>query len=290
MGVYLLCEQNQAADGRVSVHEPKKGETGREIGYLLELDNYPSDEHPYIWIGEFPEVEDIAGEKRAIRGRCYSIKSDITAPRQKQWIQRWMNGTFTILYEAAVNERPMRHGLNGQAVYAEGMHLTPYEAVNRVIDVDSLVDMVILEELVHNYDVGEGSFYMAIDFSEGSAYPRLTFLAPWDFNWAYDGAADGGYYAVTFQPEAADSDRSNGWMILAMKAPWFRDLVRKRWRELRESGVLERAVSEVVDECGSLANDLGPDQNWRIYCAMDIAAFVRGRMEWLDSQWLTDDE
>lgn len=39
-GIYLLCEQNQAADGRVDVYEPSEDEAQTEIGYLVELDNY----------------------------------------------------------------------------------------------------------------------------------------------------------------------------------------------------------------------------------------------------------
>ena len=154
-----------------------------------------------------------------------------------------------------------------------------------VLDVDSLVDTLILQELVHNFDVGEGNFYMAIDFTEKSIYPRLTFVAPWDFNWGYAGEPDGGYYACTFQPYAANSERSNPWFIVAMKCGWFRDRVRARWAELSASGVLEEALERVARDCEALRSDLGRDA-WKIDCAGDLLRFVKGRIAWLDSQWL----
>ena len=46
LGVYLLCEQNQAARDRMDVIEPDEGDGRTDIGYLLEMENYPDDEHP----------------------------------------------------------------------------------------------------------------------------------------------------------------------------------------------------------------------------------------------------
>ena len=54
LGVYLLCEQNQAAKDRMDVYEPEEGETRTDVGYLLEMDNYPDGEHPGFSIGEKP--------------------------------------------------------------------------------------------------------------------------------------------------------------------------------------------------------------------------------------------
>ena len=59
-----------------------------------------------------------------------------------------------------------------QLVPAEGR--TPFEAVDDLLDLESLADMLILEELVQNYDVGAGSFYMAVDFTADSRYRKLT--------------------------------------------------------------------------------------------------------------------
>ena len=226
-GVYVLCEQNQAARGRIQVYEPGKGETRTDIGYVLELDNYASDEHPYFRIEEIPEVTDITGVTKELLGRNYSIKSDVRSDEQIEFIRRYLTGVFTILYRAAVSGEPMMLDDELQVVSAEGVYETGFDAVNAVMDLESLANMVILEELVHNYDVGAGSFFMAVDFSAESIYPQLTFLAPWDHSWAYHDDPESGYFAVTFQPPPIRSgDRSNGWYILAMKLDGFQEIVK----------------------------------------------------------------
>ncbi len=287
-GIYVLCEQNQAAAGRIDVYEPKEGETRTDIGYLVEMDNYAGDEHPYFTIDEMPGITDITGQTRAVLLRNYSVKSDIRSQEQLDFIHRHIEGVFRILYEAAVNGRPMMLDDAGQSVPAEGVYESPFDAVCAVIDVHSLANMLILEELAQNYDVGAGSHYMAVDFSEQSRYPKLTFLGPWDFNWAYYEPADGGYYASAFQKIMMDEDRSNCWYILAMKIDGFRQLVREKWKQLSESGALAETIDRVVKDCEQLKNDLGPANSWKINMAKNIAEFVRGRIRWLDNAWLSE--
>ena len=286
LGIYLLCEQNQAAPGRIDVYEPKEDETRTNIGYLLELDNYAwQGEHPSFRLEERPEVTDITGISRIICPRIYSIKSDIRSTEQEEYIHCYLDGVFTILYEAATTGRPMMLDEQQQVVSADAEYETGFDAVAAVIDLDSLANMLILEELVQNYDVGEGSFFMAVDFSDASIYPRLTFLGPWDFAWSYFEDPENGYYAATFQPPIEDSDRSNGWFILAMKINGFQKIVKEKWKTLSESKVLNNTVDQVIQDCEALSNDLGQNAK-KIDYAKAIGDFVRKRILWLDSQWL----
>ena len=284
-GVYLLCEQNQAAKGRISVSEPEEGETGTRVGYLLEMDNYASDEHPYFTLAEKEEVRDIAGLSRKIPARNYSIKSDTWSKAQEEFIHRYLDGVFTILYEASVHDRPFMLDEENQAVPADGVYGTALEAVDAVMDLESLANMVILEELVQNYDVGAGSFFLAVDFTENSIYPELTFLAPWDFNWGYTEDPKAGYYASTFQKLWTDGwDRSNSWYILAMRLEGFRMIVMDKWRRLSAGGVLEAAADRVTEEAESLEGDL-ENTSWKLGPARDIGAYVKARIQWLNGQW-----
>ncbi len=148
LGIYLLCEQNQAAKDRMDVFEPEEGETRTDIGYLLEMDNYPDDEHPGFGIGEKPYIEDIAGRKRVVKRQYYAIKSDVWGGEQEEYIKDWLTGAYNVLYEAAANERAMRLDEQLQVVPAEGM--TAFEAVDGLLDLESLADMLILEELIQN--------------------------------------------------------------------------------------------------------------------------------------------
>ena len=286
-GVYLLCEQNQAAKGRIEVNEPKKDETQAEIGYLVEMDNYPSEEHPYFYYDHLAaDITDISGKKRQFIEHAYSVRSDINTKGQLSFIENYVTGCFRILYAAVIDGRSLMFDENGKLVSGEGYFKDPFDAVCAVIDIESLANMLILEELVHNNDVGAGSFYMAVDFSEGSKYKKLTFLAPWDFNWAYEGDANGGYYASTFQKLHTDGwDRSNPWFILAMKSEAFTEAVKAKWAELTNSKVLTKTTAKVVGDCETLRKDLGNNDAWKIDQAKNIAQFVSGRIKWLNSVW-----
>lgn len=283
-GIYLLAEQNQAAKGRVEVAEPKADEAPEDIGYFIELDNYADDEHPYFTVlhnkGEFT---DITGETRTFKDKEYSVKSDTTSEEQLEFIEKYTNGVFEILWEAVQNNTPVMFDENYNIVPANGVYSTPKESVEAVIDLDSAVNMLILEELVHNYDVGAGSFYMAVDFGKKSKYERLTFTAPWDFNWAYYEETDGRYYAGAFQ-RIMDDDRTNPWFTVLMKADWFREMVKEKWSELDENNLLENVTKQVSEDLRLLENDLG-ENAWSIDAAMQIVDFVNGRIKWLNTVW-----
>jgi spore coat protein CotH len=283
LGVYLLCEQNQAAKKRMDVYEPAEGETRTDIGYLLEMVNYPDDEHPCFGIGEKPYTADIAGRKRVVPGRHYAIKSDIWDEVQARYIENWLTGAYSVLYEAAVNGEAMELNEDLKAVPAEGR--TPFEAVGKLLDLESLADMLILEELVQNYDVGAGSFFMAVDFSEDSRYEKLTFLGPWDFSWGYTEPADGGYYACTFQNMIQGMDNSNPWFVLAMKIEGFQKIVRDRWKQLSDSGALSDTTIRVLADIEALAGDLGEENADKLEKGREIVNYVNERIRWLDEQW-----
>ena len=287
LGIYLLCEQNQAARDRMDVYEPEEGENRTEIGYLLEMDNYPDDEHPGFGIGEKPYVEDIAGRKRVVKGTYYAIKSDVQDEKQEQYIEKWLNGVYSVLYEAAANGEAVRLDEELRPVPAE--NLTAFEAVNELLDLESLADMLILEELVQNYDVGAGSFYMAIDFSADSRYKKLTFLGPWDLSWGYIEPPDGGFYAGTFQNHIQGMDNSNPWFVLAMKLEGFRSIVRERWKALSGSGVLTETTRQVLADIEDLAGDLGEENAGKLTEGKKIVDYVNARIRWLDGQWNAED-
>lgn len=286
-GVYLLCEQNQAGKGRVDVTEPKSGEQPDEIGYLLEMDNYPdSEEHPFFTVNHnIRPFTDITEKKREFLKKDYTIRSDTTTKVQRDFIAKYVENAFKILFEAADGNLYMMND-KYELVSAQGVYSTPQEAVSAVIDVESLANMLILEELVQNYDVGEGSFYMAVDFGKDSIYPKLTFLAPWDFNWGYTENPRGGYYASTFQKKANNIDRSNSWFITAMKQEWFSEIVKTKWAELSESGALTAVTKAVREHTASLAGDLNNDTN-RVKNAASLCDYVNKRIKWLDGQWKT---
>lgn len=285
-GIYLLCEQNQIAEGRVEIYEPEEGETQKEIGYLVEIDHYAKDGGEHYFNVDYmgAELTDVSGKTNTFVDADYTIKNDTYSDEQREFIAKYINGAFEILYEAAEKNNPMMFDEDYNVVSAEGVYETAEEAAEAVIDLKSLAFLLIHDELIHDYDVGEGSFYMAVDFSESSTMEKLTFTAPWDFNWAYNDSPNRNFFACTFQPEIGESDRSNPWYITAMKAEWFSEIVKTKWAELYSTDALRNAVKEVRAGVEKLRTDLG-DEEWKIDSANQICDFVERRIRWLQKQW-----
>ncbi len=147
--------------------------------------------------------------------------------------------------------------------------------------------MYILYELMCDYDVGQSSFYMCVDFSADSKFPKFTFTAPWDFNWTCLGNTKG-VFAGAFRTEkfvANSEDRSNPWFILLYRQKWFREMVKERWQEL---GGLE-FVTELVNQEKQLIKVYQDDINAYTPevtdgCLGDLE-WILQRAAWLDTQW-----
>lgn len=280
-GMYLLCEQNQADKNRVNVYEPDEDEYQNEIGYFVEMDNYAG-EDPYFSLDyDKGSITDIKGVTRNIPRDDFSVKSDINTQEQLDFIRKYFAGCFKILHESANNDKALMFDADYNVVSAEGVY-TPQQAVEAVFDTDSVVNMLLLEELCHDNDVGAGSFYFAVDFSAESEYPKLTFTAPWDFNWAYEGSTSG-YYAGTWQDIKNDGwDRSNVWLIDFMNADWFRKQAAEKWQRISSSGAITKALDKVAADITVAKQDLPSDETWRYDSGNNVINYARGRAKWLD--------
>lgn len=80
-------------------------------------------------------------------------------------------------------------------------------------------------------------------------------------------------------------DRSNGWFILAMRLTGFQEIVKEKWRKLREGNMLEAVVAQVAADCENLRNDLAGSTR-RLADSESLTDFVRRRIRWLDYQWM----
>lgn len=289
-GIYLLCEQSQVDSNRVDINEPEDDDRNPHTGYYMELDNYAWEEPEMtFFFHDYAEatVTDIEGVTRAFVPAEYTIKSDIYSWSQRNFASRYLNNVFTALYEACEKDHYMT--LDAEGVLMESDFTSSYEVADAILDLQSVVDMYILYEIIHDNDCGEGSFYMCRDFSPDSQCTKLTFTSPWDFNWAYDGEPAGKYYAAAFNDEAFVAemgDRSNPWFILLMTEDWFVDLVREKWTQIRNDGSLEACLLAEAEYLDTYKKELSIMDNWSVSGAHDLLTWIRTRMEWLDTQWL----
>lgn len=140
-GLYLLCTKVKVAESRINIESDSTGKE-TDTGYLIELDSRANqDDDPYF----------------KIKGTNYSfsVKSDTTSDAQVEYIKN----AVTALYKACKT---------GDRV-----------EVWKLADIDSIVDMFILEEFVKDRDMGFASFYMVKQ--KGS---KIEFCSPWDFDLA----------------------------------------------------------------------------------------------------------
>lgn len=290
-GIYLLCEQTQENSQRIDITEASDGYTGTDIGYLVELDNYAtSEDDPFFLLNyNLEEITDVYGTSRVPIKYAYSVKNDLYSDEQLKFIERY----FEVAWE--ISMRAIKYG--EFYTYNDALELIPareqfssaYECINAVIDVQSVVDMYMTYEIVNDQDVGGGSFFFAVDFSEGSKYQRLTMVSPWDFDWAYSdyhSDSDGGLYVAKFKGnQFVDSfgDRSNPWLILFYSADWFQELVSKTWKA--RLSYIRETLDEVEQTAIDYSDDFNKDGYHRAARAVATVNWARERVDYLNTLW-----
>ena len=331
LGVYLLTEMQQAAGGRVDIARPEKDYTGADIGYFLEFDGYFTNEDqlhsfPLELAGNAPltPYDGSGGSGRTIQ--CLpaspddnkkeigvSIKSDIYSQEQHDTIAAFVNNVYRIMYEAAYNHKAFVFTSDDYRTIAETTDITPRQAVENVVNVQSLVDMYIISELTCDADIYWSSFFMDADLSaDGSR--KLTFEAPWDFDSSMgnrDRCTDGqGFFASNIVPSADgdDYEAANPWLLVLAYEDWYQDMIKDKWTKIYDSGVFDRTFQLIEDDKTSLEEDF--NMNYRLWnnlicnqeyedelsepaksCFTERSAaeyllkWLRSRVEFLNSQW-----
>ena len=193
-GVYLLTEAVNVAKSRINITE--NPDLVEDNGYLVEMSFYDCD-NPFF-----------------IEHQQYDVKSDLSedesiSKQQVEYISGYMDDALKALKS---NDK---------------------EQAAQYIDIPSLVDNYIANEICKNVDSGWDSYYISKD-----AGGKLTFNPMWDYDLAlgnfidvkgYDSAAGLGVYNVS-----NCNANSNQWMCYAIQNDWFREAVTVRWKEIYE--------------------------------------------------------
>lgn len=328
--VYLLCEQNQVNEGRVDVYPNEEMSTDVKTGYMLELDNYAwndisdgkgrwfgngcskglEDYHFNVnycskyeelngkqkspW-GEYYDegvlLKDVNGETRVCIEDSFTLKNDIYDDLQVEFIQKYTKNLWDMCHLAIEKQEFYKFDDNYDLVEAPEF-TKAFDVLDAAIDMESLCNEMILEELVRDNDVGAGSLYMAIDFTktEGEKYHKFTFECPWDFNWGYqpisndmDGGAywtgktqyfAGGWQTVELLEDR--SDRSHPWFVLLNKDPDVQKMLRQKWNRIGAANL--KAVADLTDRVvKNNGKDIGGAD------ASGITDFVRNRIDYINT-------
>lgn len=274
-GVYLLAEQQQINEGRIDITEAEDDYTGTDIGYFLEFDGYFWSEDPlqqfqisYADNAALVPFDGNGGSGRTMK--CLTdpvygykqeigitIKSDIYSPAQKAFISSYLDNVYKIMYYAAYRQEAYVFNEDYTAI-SKTDKLTPKEAVEQVIDVQSLVDVYIINELFCDADVYYSSFFMTVDFGE-EGDKKLRFEAPWDFdsglgnkNRCLDGT---GFYAANIVPDVnggpeggGEYETINPWLAVLIYEDWMQEAIKATWTRVYDTGVFDRAFAMIAED------------------------------------------
>lgn len=171
----------------------------------------------------------------------FTIKSDIYYEEQNAFIKNTVQTIWDVLYDTVytdhsdLTENPY-HTMDADGNYIEAPGITSaYEAVASVVDIDSLVDMYIVQEIAADFDLAWSSRFFYIDMTPEGDH-KLVYTAPWDFDNAFSSRSSG-LYVMNYD---------NPWFVLFYNQDWFWELVNERWDEAMEAGVFT-GVIEMLD-------------------------------------------
>lgn len=266
-GVYVLAEQQQANSNRIQINEAAKNYTGTDVGYLIELDSRASEEDYYFSVGKGNEWSMFPGGGWGGQGgeqpdkldgvslykKDYAVKTDVYSQDQVNYIKNYLSNVYYALYKAV-------HG-DGLYVLDENNNLvaspytTQYETLNFIIDLESVFKMYVLHEYMKDVDVGFGSFYMFVDFSTTSKYKRLTFGAPWDFDWSSGNVNTSECYGSSGEYCSKSQGNFNPWFFMFSRTNFFRSMFKKYYSVFQNSQILEGAIAQANYFASAFKND-----------------------------------
>lgn len=254
-GVYLLCEQQQTGEGRVDIPEPEKNSDETAIGYLIELDYYYTDEKPTErFTVSYPGSGFVGWDGKRVDPlyyiKGYSIKSDIYSQKQTDHIRKVVENILTVVDRAI--EKGEFDTIDAEGNIVDSNYTTVEECVGAVIDVRSLIDTFLLNEICMDMDVGYSSFLLSIDMSENGAH-QLVFEAPWDWDSSLGFAINAQDFIMSAQIFPANGQTGsptprsyvNPWLVMLANQDWYRKAVAARWAEFRATGAIEEAEERI---------------------------------------------
>ena len=181
-----------------------------DIGFLIELDGYAE--------GEYNK------DMFTVYGQKYTVKSDIKNTDQVIAMKLHLEVIMNTLIEG------------------------DREKIESVVDLDSILDMYILQETMRNLDAGWSSFFMYFYEPHG----KLYFGPPWDFDLSSGNSFNchekqGLYVGHKTTSDGSYLNTTNQWFASLLSHRWFRELVRDRFNEKRED------ILRVVGNCCNYA-------------------------------------
>lgn len=279
-GLYVLVEQQETNKNRVNIPEALDPEDSDneglseeelknvKIGYFIEYDGY-YDKEPEInqFTITYNEISRINGTRftpssptsqggfgfgwggwgGSSRVVGFTIKSDVYYTEQNLFIKKCMQTIWNVLYDAMYRDHTNLESNPYHTMDCDGNYIvdrditTVYEAVSKVINIESLVDMYIIQEILEDMDISWSSFFFELDMSDKGS-KKLVYNAPWDFDSSLGNASGDTKRNDSFYVMNSD----NPWLVIFSHQGWFFKLVNERFNEAYNKGVFLE-VENMID-------------------------------------------
>lgn len=247
-GYYYLAEQKETKSGRIDLPVPAEEYSGTDIGYCFELDYYATNEakktdgDPTFTISYKPNTvsyslqqsEGIANFWSHIGVvKTYTMLSDITdKTTQIPWIKKRVENLYTILYQAAVNNKAYMIDSSDNVVVSTESNIE--KNLRNYFNLETWADGYIINEVAATPDVGYSSFYMSFD-NTANGEKKLRFENPWDFDSNFGNRS--GF--ITNGEDLWLKRSANMWLNCLSKLSFFMDIVKTKWNSLRQKQAFE---------------------------------------------------
>ena len=267
IGLYFLTEKIRVGKNRVNIEEQIDNETDSVNitgGWLLEIDNNQEENTIYI-------------EERNQGQNWYDYmwvtphSPEILSEPQRQYVTQLLSAT-------------------NEAIYQPDKSSTDWE---QYIDIDTLACFYIIGEILDDIEYFSGSCYM---FKHRGEDTKLLFGPVWDFGNAfyrktYFPGISGFEYFLYQQPTYFYSH----WIEEIAKFPHFQEVVKRHWQEFYRSSFNGLDIDQFIeDHVESIRQAWYSNAaRWKGESidpeAQRFQSYIHNKIEWLNSQWGTNE-
>jgi len=289
LGTYILCESVEVGKNRIEVNDLDKAneEANPEIEDLSTLKQKGTDTsllglnelepNSMKWLDIPNDPGDISGGyllEFELSSRYGSeLCGFVTYNGQPVVLKSPENATESeVRYISGIVNAAMEAVYSDTGYNSEGVYYTDY------FDMDSMVNMYIIQELSANMDTCITSFFLIKP--EGSS--KLIFAPLWDMDNSfakplrYGGLSEGTDFWFTnsiysYRQAVSVGDEIPNIFNVAYRKTDFRALVSERWSELRQEDIIEPCLTEAMADSASYeASAMMNAIRWEIFDTTDV--------------------
>jgi hypothetical protein len=230
-GIYILMEKIKRDNDRVDIAKLDSNDVAGDSltgGYIIKVDKYTGT-GGLDWLSDFPNI---GGNNLYIQ--YHYPQASALQPQQMDYIEHFMDS-----FEYALAGPNFTDSLIGYSKY---------------IDVNSFVDLYIINELSKNIDGYRLSTYMYKDRDDNGG--KLTMGPFWDYNLAFGNAdyCDGGI-TTGWEVNGGCGDNNPFWFERLLDDTIYQNKLKCRWEYLRDRSFHQDSLFNFIDSMALYLND-----------------------------------